>query len=271
MTDKKTFFQCFQQKILQKQQNSHSTVCKVFNGESDIEFGILYGKMADIKTYFSSFSQIRHCNCNSTWWTIFGISILEHLYTRVIFNFLWNHLFFFKSGPPFWSLQIWLYFLNQHPRQRFLIFWQFGPCPKSQRSLTLAVKELNDRKSQNLYVFAKRQRPTLKKVLSNRSKRFTNTIQRFIDKRDFQKLGRNLKKFTCIRTNWQINIGYKKVTLSVFLANNFFFTNLLRTFWNYKYLKSMFSALSECLISPRFLSHQEVFKMLFESHCWLRM
>ena len=51
---------------------------------------------------------------------------------------------------------------------------------------------------------------------------FVNTTQRFFDKRGFQKLERNLKKFICMRTNRQINFALKKVTLPVFLLNNFF-------------------------------------------------
>ena len=47
----------------------------------------------------------------------------------------------------------------------------------------------------------------LKKLLDNRWKRFANTTQKFFDKRGFQKLEKNLKKFTCIRTDQQINFG----------------------------------------------------------------
>ena len=57
------------------------------------------------------------------------------------------------------------------------------------------------------YVFAKRLHSTLKKFLVTRLKRFTNTTQTFFDKRGFQKLEKNLKKFICIRTNGQINFG----------------------------------------------------------------
>ena len=48
------------------------------------------------------------------------------------------------------------------------------------------------------YVFAKRFRTILKKFLDNRSKRFANTDQTFFDKRGFQILLKNLKKFICI-------------------------------------------------------------------------
>ena len=59
MADEKRVFQCFQRKILQNQQTSYSgvfKVFKVFNEEFNIDFGILYGKIAEIKTYFSWFS-----------------------------------------------------------------------------------------------------------------------------------------------------------------------------------------------------------------------
>ena len=52
-----------------------------------------------------------------------------------------------------------------------------------------------------------------------------------------------------------------------FFAEQLFFTYLLRTFGNYYYLESMFSAPSEWLIFFRFLFHQEVYKILSESHC----
>ena len=50
-------------------------------------------------------------------------------------------------------------------------------------------------------VFAKRLCIALKKFLGNQSRWFANTIQSFLDKRDFRKLLKNLKKFICIRTN----------------------------------------------------------------------
>ena len=59
------------------------------------------------------------------------------------------------------------------------------------------------------YIFTKRLRTILKKFLGNRSKRFANTTQTFFDKRGFQKLEKNLKKFLCILTNWQIDFGWK--------------------------------------------------------------
>ena len=54
--DKNTLLQCFQRKILQNQQISYSGVFKIFDEEFDLEFVILYDKIADIETYFSSFS-----------------------------------------------------------------------------------------------------------------------------------------------------------------------------------------------------------------------
>ena len=59
----------------------------------------------------------------------------------------------------------------------------------------------SDQKSRNWDVFAKRLGTKLKKFLDNRSKRFANKTQIFLDKRDLQKLEKNLKKFTCIQTN----------------------------------------------------------------------
>ena len=51
------------------------------------------------------------------------------------------------------------------------------------------------------YVFAKRLRTTLEKFLNIRSTRFANTSQKFFNKRNFQKLDKNLKNIICIRTN----------------------------------------------------------------------
>ena len=51
------------------------------------------------------------------------------------------------------------------------------------------------------YFFAKRLRTTLRMFLDNRSKRFANTSQNFFDKRGFQKLDKNQKKFICIWRN----------------------------------------------------------------------
>ena len=50
------------------------------------------------------------------------------------------------------------------------------------------------------YVFAKKLRTTLKNFLDNQSKRFANTTQTYFDKRSFQKLEKNLKKFIFMRT-----------------------------------------------------------------------
>ena len=56
------------------------------------------------------------------------------------------------------------------------------------------------------------------------------------------------ENFICIQKNWYINFSRRKVRLTVFLLNNFFFTNLLIIFWNYQYVKSMFLPPSEWLI-----------------------
>ena len=64
--------QCLQRKILQNQQTSYSGVFKVF----DEEFGILYGKMVDIKTYFSWFSLKR--TTNSIVFRVKGLSKCDH-------------------------------------------------------------------------------------------------------------------------------------------------------------------------------------------------
>ena len=56
--------------------------------------------------------------------------------------------------------------------------------------------------SGNLDEFSKKRlRTTVKKFPDNRSKQFAITTQTFFNKRDFQKLEKNLKKFICIRTN----------------------------------------------------------------------
>ena len=91
------------------------------------------------------------------------------------------------------------------------------------------------------YVFAKILRTTLKKFLGNRSKRFANTTRRFYDKRNFQKLEKNLKKIHTYSDKLTNQFWLKKVTLYVFLLKIFYFTNLLITFEHYLYVKSMFS------------------------------
>ena len=59
---------------------------------------------------------------------------------------------------------------------------------------------------------------TLMKFLDNRTKRFANTTKTFFDKRDFQKLKKNREKFICIRTNWQIDFGWKESYVTGFLV-----------------------------------------------------
>ena len=71
------------------------------------------------------------------------------------------------------------------------------------------------------FVFPKNLRTTLKKFLNNQSKRLATTTQTFFDKRGFQKLEKNLKKFTRIWKNRQINFG-KKNYVADFFTNNFF-------------------------------------------------
>ena len=71
------------------------------------------------------------------------------------------------------------------------------------------------------YVFTKKLRTTLEKFLGKRSNRFTNTTQRFLDKRDFLKLEKNLKN------------SYVSGQIDKSLVNNFFFTSFLIIFWNY--------------------------------------
>ena len=64
-------------------------------------------------------------------------------------------------------------------------------------------------------------------------------------------------------------LAKKKLRYQSFLLNNICLTNLLITFWNYSYVKSMFSVPSEWLVLQRFSSHQEIFQILSESHFWL--
>ena len=106
--------------------------------------------------------------------------------------------------------------------------------------------------------FRKRLRTTLKKFLDNWSKQFANTTQSFFDKRGFQKFRKKSPKILVYSDKFDKSILAKKVTLPVFLLT-FFFTDLLITFGNYKYVKSMFSVPSEWLI------------LRSESHFWLRM
>ena len=72
----------------------------------------------------------------------------------------------------------------------------------------------------------------------------------------------------------QINkliLAKKKSYVTSFFVEHIFFHNLLITFRNYLYVKSMFSAPLDFLIFYRFLSYQEVCKILSESHFWLGM
>ena len=82
-------------------------------------------------------------------------------------------------------------------------------------------------------VFAKILRTSLKKFLDNRSKRLANTIEIYFDKRSFQKLEKNLKKFICIRQIDKSILAKKNLRPRFFLLKFFFFTNLLKTFGNY--------------------------------------
>ena len=66
-----------------------------------------------------------------------------------------------------------------------------------------------------------------------------NTAHRFLDKRYLRKL-ESLRKFEEI---YKSILAKKKVTLLFFFL--IIFTNLLITFWNYWYVKSMFSAPSK--------------------------
>ena len=117
-------------------------------------------------------------------------------------------LFNKKTGNLAFFSQNW--FANgPNTRQFFHIFFY-----SSKFFFLVLIKRSKDTKFR--HVFEKRLRATLKKYLDNRSKRFANTTQTFFDKRGFQKLEKNLKKFICIQINWQINFGKKKLRYRFF-------------------------------------------------------
>ena len=79
----------------------------------------------------------------------------------------------------------------------------------------------NNRVTKFVYVFVKRLRTALKKFLDNRSKRFADTTQTFFDKQDFQKLGKNRKKFYVFGQIDKSVLSEKKLRYSLFVEHFF--------------------------------------------------
>ena len=111
----------------------------------------------------------------------------------------------------------------------FLVKIYLSICPNSYEFFQIFFNFRNFvfsfEKTKFGYIFAKRIRTTLKKFLDNRSKGFEISTQTFSDKRGFQSLEKNLKKFVFIRTNW-----LRKSYVTSFFVEQFFFTHLLINF-----------------------------------------
>ena len=93
----------------------------------------------------------------------------------------------------------------------------------------------NDQKPQKFgYVFPKRLHTTLKKCLSNRSKRFGTTTEIFLVKfSDLQKLQKNIKN-SYVFEQIDKSILAKKNYITSFFVNNFFHQFFMfRKFWTF--------------------------------------
>ena len=140
---------------------------------------------------------------------------------RSFFNFFQNVKKMEKSYMHFENSKNWLEIKKKDRSPDYFeaiiyFLWDVAPC-SSPNLVDRQIQEYWNRWNiveRNMfirYVFATRLRTTLKKFLNNWSKRFTNTTQRFFSEGGLQRLEKNLKNF-----------GRNKITLPVFLFNNFF-------------------------------------------------
>ena len=95
----------------------------------------------------------------------------------------------------------------------FFRFFSNSWKPRLSNNVWVVFANRFDRLSRNFLSFA------IAKTYPN----FVTFDRFFKTKKKFRILEKNLKKFICIRTNWQINFVLKKFKLPVFLLSNFFF------------------------------------------------